>query len=158
MKPNHIDPQGLFLLPYAPRDAERLRLLEAQWSRYSLLSDQAYELGMMEEGDLLSEAAAEAGEQFTNLASAIEETEFDDEHGEGDVEAEATLAYEDYRTGGTQRSLYSKAELTEYLRWLFADNNIDARDASDEEIVGAAYDAWLWKTKLRRRFERSRSK
>jgi hypothetical protein len=112
----------------------------------------------MEEGDLLSEAAAEAGEQFTNLASAIEETEFDDEHGEGDVEAEATLAYEDYRTGGTQRSLYSKAELTEYLRRLFADNNIDARDASDEEIVGAAYDAWLWKTKLRRRFERSRSK
>jgi len=156
MKPNHIDSLGLYR--YAPRDQERLRLLEAQWSRYSLLSDQAYELGMVEEGDLLSEAADEADEQFTNVASAIEETEFDDEHGEGDVEAEAVEAYEDYRTGGHQRNLYSKAELVDHLRRLFADNNIDAKDASDEQIIEAAYDAWLWKTKLRRRFERTRSK
>lgn len=155
MKPNPLDP--LFAAQLAPADVKRLEAMEAEWARYSELSDSAYDLGMTKEGDLLSEAADAAAEQFLFALDAIEEGEESDA-AEGDLEGALVEAYEDHRTGGRSRGLHSKPELAKHLRWAFSEFGVDTSDASDNEIVEAAYDAWLWKTKLRRRLEKARGK
>jgi hypothetical protein len=152
MKPNPLDP--LFAAQLAPRDAKRLEAMDAEWTRYSELSDKAYELGMVKEGDMLAEAADAAADQLFYALDAIEEGEESDAP-EGDLEGTLIEAYEDHRTGGHSRGLHSKAELAEHLRWAFSEFGVDAKDASDEQLIEAAYDAWLWKTKLRRRLEPS---
>jgi hypothetical protein len=152
MKPNPLDP--LFAAQLAPRDAKRLEAMDAEWTRYSELSDKAYELGMVKEGDMLAEAADAAADQLFYALDAIEEGEESDAP-EGDLEGTLIEAYEDHRTGGHTRGLHSKAELAKHLRWAFSEFGVDAKDASDEQLIEAAYDAWLWKTKLRRRLEPS---
>ena len=155
MKPNPLDP--LFAAQLAPRDAKRLEAMEAEWARYSELSDRAYELGMGKEGDLLSEAADAAAEQFLFELAAIEEGEESDA-AEGDLEGLLVEAYEDHRTGGGARGLQSKADLANHLRWAFAEFGVDTIQASDDQLIETAYDAWLWKTKLRRRLDKPRSR
>lgn len=155
MKPNPLEP--MFAAQLAPHDVRRLESMEAEWARYSELSDRAYDLGMTKEGDLLSEAADAAAGQFLNALDAIEEGEESDA-AEGDLEGTLIEAYEDHRTGGHSRGLHSKAELAKHLRWAFSEFGVDTSEASDEEIIEAAYDAWLWKTKLRRRIEKARSR
>ena len=151
MKPNPLDP--LFAAQLAPRDVKRLESMEAEWARYSELSDHAYELGMEKEGDLLSEAADAAAEQFLFALDAIEEGEESDA-AEGDLEGTLVEAYEDHRTGGHSRGLQSKSELAKHLRWAFSEFGVNTETASDDQLVEAAYDAWLWKTKLRRRLDK----
>jgi len=152
MKPNPLDP--LFAAQISPRDAKRLEAMDAEWTRYSELSDKAYELGMVKEGDMLAEAADAAADQLFYALDAIEEGEESDAP-EGDLEGTLIEAYEDHRTGGHSRGLHSKAELAKHLRWAFSEFGVDAKDAADEQLIEAAYDAWLWKTKLRRRLEPS---
>lgn len=145
---------------YAPSDVSNLDAIEARWSRFSELADAAYEAGLADEGDLLSEAADAAAQEWEYAYAALQELE-ESEASEGGMLEELAAAYEERRlakSGAIRGSgLESDADLAERVKGILDSyGQLDESFADDREaLMAAAYEAWLSKTKLRRRLKAS---
>ena len=131
-----------------------LNAIEADWRRYSDAADAAYEAGMLDEAEELSVAADALADEYDRVLSAIQEGEQSDPD-EGELELMLAWVYEKHRRG--EPGFESQEELAENVRWHLAEVGLRPVDPKVEDLVGAAYDAWLRRKKLLGRIEAKRS-
>jgi hypothetical protein len=151
----------------APGDVTYLDLLEANWRNLSEKADVAYELGLLEEAEVLDEAAEVAAEWLECTVAGIEEEGGDldirggcegIEPGPEEMLAEfwRRLIYWQSGTATVFEGIGTREELVEQIRGYLKLEPGARHDISDDLLVEAARDAYESREEYKRRLKQPR--
>ena len=163
MRPNPIiEPKRSW---FAPGDVVYLELLEANWRNLAEKADLAYELGMLDEAEVLDEAAEQAAQWLDWAASEVEEGGDLDIYGREEgiptgPEDELGNLWRRWLKWTVEQNPYegidSREELVRIARNVLTMHPGMRQDVSDDIIVEAARDAYEAREEFKRRYRQKK--
>ncbi len=154
MRRNALDPiQRGFLAPGA---LAIIDLMEAEWRNLSEKADIAYELGMLDEAEIIDAHADALAEWLDGAVAEIEEGGDLDIYGQEahpSIEEQLSDYYRRYCCGG-EHGRITREELVKYVRMELGSEPTFKRDISDDIIVEAARDAYEARVEYRLRLKK----